>query len=123
MTFADKLDNKLESILGTSFEVSTNDDMLLVLAVTGMKITKVDMDDESITASFYGYAVGGSIYNSDMVEKNGGAATVAREFAESGVAPSVVATTRIFYLGDDASEMGKALVSLRDVAQSLSEEV
>lgn len=118
MTFADKIDNRLNAELGHDFYSGTNDNSDIVLAVVNMDIS-VDMDTESITARFYGYSVGGSGYNEDMVKLSGGCIAVARKLAHGGVAEKIVATTIIEYYGDDAADIGKALVALQNIWEEL----
>jgi hypothetical protein len=101
------------SSLGDDFIVNTSDDMLIVLAMSRMEIG-VDMDTETITATVYGYSVGDSLYNEQMVKANGGAEAVAMEFAKANKPDGFVTRFSVEYIGDNAEDLGKALVAIRN---------
>ena len=108
-----QIDGFLSSALGDDFIVNTSDDMLIILAMSRMEVG-VDMDTETITATVYGYSVGDSLYNEQMVKANGGAEAVAMELARANKPDSFVARFSVEYIGDNAEDLGKALVAIRD---------
>ena len=108
-----QIDERLSSEIGDDFIINTSDDMLIVLAMSRMDIS-VDMDTETITATVYGYSVGDSLYNEQMVKANGGAQAVAMEIARSNKPDSFVTRFSVEYIGDNAEDLGKALVAIRD---------
>lgn len=108
-----QIDERLSSALGDDFIVNTYDGMLIVLAMSRMEIS-VDMDTETITATVYGYSVGDSVYNEQMVKANGGAEAVAMELVRANKPDSFVTRFSVEYIGDNAEDLGKALVAIRD---------
>ena len=108
-----QIDGFLSSALGDDFIINTSDDMLIVLAMSRMDIS-VDMGTETITATVYGYSVGDSLYNEQMVMANGGAEAVAMELAKANKPDSFVTRFSVEYIGDNAEDLGKALAAIRD---------
>lgn len=108
-----QIDGFLSSALGDDFIVNTSDDMLIVLAMSRMEV-RVDMDTETITVAVYGYSVGDSVYNGQMVKANGGAKAVSMELAKANKPDSLVARFSVEYIGDNAEDLGKALVAIRE---------
>lgn len=108
-----QIDETLSSSLGDDFIINTSDDMLIVLAMSRMEIS-VDMDTETITVTVYGYSVWDSLYNEQMVAANGGAQAVAMEIAKANKPDSFVTRFSVEYIGDNAENLGNALVAIRD---------
>ena len=108
-----QIEKAMTSTLGDDFIVNTSDDMLIVLAMSRIEIG-VDLDMETITATVYGYSVGDSMYNEQMVKASGGEQAVAMELAKAGKRDSFVTRFSVEYVGDNAADLGKALVAIRD---------
>lgn len=111
---SDYIEKSLSASLGDDFDINTEDNKQIILAIGSHNIS-VDMDSETVCVDVLGYSIPDTPYNEHMVKFFGGADAVSRELIAAGKSEYLITRFSIDYMGDNAEEIGKALVAVRDL--------